>query len=153
MKLKEGESAPDFMVGKTKLHQIPGRKIVFFFPKAFTPGCTKEACAIQDTFEDIKELGINTVIGVSMDDQKTLEKFKESYGLEYTFVSDKQGEISKQYGVYKNFLLTKISDRVTFIINEDNKIEKRVELGITGRKSKVGLENHGKEILQLLNDL
>ncbi|RMG26559.1 MAG: peroxiredoxin [Methanobacteriota archaeon] len=155
MKLKKGDVAPNFKIPdeKRELHQIPGKKIVFFFPKAFTPGCTKEACSIQDTHSDLQMHGIETIIGISMDDEKTLQKFKERYNLTYSLVSDKSGEISKAYGVFKNFLLAKMSDRTTFIIGDDNKILEVLELGIRGGKSAKGLDHHGEEILNLLEDL
>ncbi len=155
MRLKEGDIAPNFEFidenGERKeLHAIEGKKIVFFFPKAFTPGCTKEACSIQDRYEDLKEEGVSIVIGISMDEPKKLEEFKKQYALEYTLVSDKSKEISKKYGVAKNFLITSVSDRDTFVIGEDNKILKIFKNGLRGGKSKVGLEHHGEEILNLL---
>lgn len=157
MPLEKGDPAPNFEFEHqgeiTSLHKIPTKKLVFFFPKAFTPGCTKEACSIQETHKDLKEFGIETIIGVSIDDKKTLEKFKDKYHLDYILVSDKKGNISKSYGVYKNFLLAKISDRVTFIVDEQNRIMERIELGIRGAKSKLGLDKHGKEILDIMKDL
>lgn len=157
MALAKGDIAPNFELeldGKRlHLHEIPTKKLIFFFPKAFTPGCTAEACSLQETHKDLEQYGFETIIGISMDDEETLQKFKEKYDLSYALVSDKDGKISKAYGVYKNFILAKVSDRVTFLIDKDNVILEKIDLGIRGGKSKFGLENHGKEILNLMKDL
>ena len=155
MELKIGDHAPDFEFidknGKpSTLHSIQGKKIVFFFPKAFTPGCTRESISIQENYQDLKQLGINEVLGISLDTKEKLSKFCNTYSFEYVMVSDKNGNISKSYGVYRNRILFKFSDRDTFIINSDNKIEEVLRNGLTGRKSRLGLHNQGIEIKNYL---
>jgi peroxiredoxin Q/BCP len=84
--LKSGESAPSFELvsdsGETvRLSDFKGKRvIVYFYPKADTPGCTKQACAIQDIGPQIEDAGV-TVIGISPDPPEKLAKFREKYGL------------------------------------------------------------------------
>jgi peroxiredoxin Q/BCP len=156
MVLSSGDPAPDFTYtdrdGRRKdFHQVTGKKIIFFYPKAFTAGCTAEACSIQDSYEDLKQGGITEVFGISLDNNSKQDEFKEQFGLEYILVSDDDGSISKAYGVYKKrlFLIT-YSSRFTFIVNEENRIIEVLENGLSGNKSKYGLDKHGQELLELI---
>ena len=154
MTLKVGDLSPNFEFvtsdGASKsLHDIQGRVVLFFYPKAFTPGCTSEACSIRDTLEDLQQHGVQEVIGISTDDQETQQRFAETYNLPYLLLSDKDGSISKSYGVFRKLLfLVQFSDRVTYVIGEDKRIEAVFLNGITGRKSKYGLKFHGREIIE-----
>lgn len=155
MELKIGDEAPDFVFSTTNgdqsnLHSIRGKKIIFFFPKAFTPGCTRESISIQENYQDLKQLGVDEVFGISLDKQEKLNKFCSSYNFEYKMVSDDDRKISKSYGVYRNRILLKFADRDTFIVNRDNKIKGILRNGLTGRKSKLGLHNQGIEIKNYL---
>jgi peroxiredoxin Q/BCP len=152
-----GEEAPDFEYkdnngNSLNLHQIRGKKVVFFFPKAFSRGCTKEAISIQENYQDLKELGVDEVFGISLDSTEKLKKFCRSHNFEYVMVSDKSKIISKSYGVYRNRIFFKFSDRDTFIIDGDNIIAKVLQNGLTGRKSKLGLHNQGIEIINYLKN-
>ena len=75
-----------------------GTTLVYFFPKADTPGCTKEACALRDKWEDVQKLGI-TVLGVSMDKPEAQKAFKEKYKLPFTLLADSEGTVVKAFGV------------------------------------------------------
>jgi thioredoxin-dependent peroxiredoxin len=75
-----------------------GLTLVYFYPKADTPGCTKEACAIRDKWEDVQKQGI-TVIGVSMDKPEAQKAFKEKFSLPFTLLADADGAVVKAFGV------------------------------------------------------
>jgi peroxiredoxin Q/BCP len=123
VKLNKGDKAPDFTLRNqddksVTLFSLKGRKVVlFFYPKDFSPGCTREACHFRDSFEDFTEAGAD-VIGVSADSVESHKKFIESNLLPYTLLSDPGGEVAKLYGV-SGFLLP---GRTTFIIGENGTI-------------------------------
>jgi peroxiredoxin Q/BCP len=123
VKLKRGDKAPDFTLRNqddksVTLSSLKGRKLVlFFYPKDFSPGCTREVCHFRDHFEDFIEVGAD-VIGVSADSVESHKKFIESNLLPYTLLSDPGGEVAKLYGV-SGFLLP---GRTTFIIGENGLI-------------------------------
>jgi peroxiredoxin Q/BCP len=75
-----------------------GLTLVYFYPKADTPGCTKEACAIRDKWEDVQKAGV-TVIGVSMDKPDAQKAFKEKFKLPFTLLADSEGAVVKAFGV------------------------------------------------------
>lgn len=154
MKLEIGDEAPDFEFvdrdGSTKnLHSVKGNKIVFFFPKAFTKGCTQESCSIRDNYEDLKQNGITEVFGVSTDSKEKQDRFIKEYDLNFILVEDKSKKISKEYGVLMNAIVLNVSKRYTFVINEDNIITNATNIGMAGRNTKYGLKNYGKELIEL----
>ncbi len=154
MPLSEGVIAPDFEFEdidgeKKRVSELKTKKVIFFYPKANTRGCTQEACSLRDYYAEIQQLGVH-VIGVSMDNERDLEEFKKKNHLPYPLVSDQDGKIAEKYGVRKKFLWIEMADRVTFLLDEKNRILKIFSLGITGRKAKYGLSQHGKEILEFL---
>jgi peroxiredoxin Q/BCP len=106
MSLTEGADAPDFTLpatgGRTvSLSALKGQPFVlYFYPRADTPGCTKEACAFQEALPDFSKLGV-TVIGVSKDSLKALEKFAEKYGLQFPLASDPEAKVIAAYGAWK----------------------------------------------------
>ncbi len=149
MGLQVGDMAPDFEYSGTSLHSTPGKKIVFFYPKAFTPGCTAEVKSIQSSYGILREHGY-TPIGVSMDDETKQEKFAQSCNVEYELVADKKGKITKSYGVKFGFSILAVAKRVTFIIDEDNRITDIWDLGLSGNKTLLGLKSHDEELLERL---
>ena len=154
MPLSEGVIAPDFEFEdvdgeKKRVSELTTKKVIFFYPKANTRGCTQEACSLRDYYAEIQQLGVH-VIGVSMDNERDLEEFKKKNHLPYPLVSDQDGQIAEKYGVRKKFLWIEMADRVTFLLDEKNRILKIFSLGITGRKARYGLSQHGKEILEFL---
>ena len=104
MSLQEGDPAPDFTMpasgGRTvSLAALKGKPFVlYFYPKADTPGCTKEACAFQEALPQLGKIGIE-VIGVSKDKIKLIEKFAEKYNLRFPLASD-ESEVAEAYGVW-----------------------------------------------------
>jgi thioredoxin-dependent peroxiredoxin len=105
MMLKTGDPAPDFELlsdegTPVKLSDYRGRRVVlFFFPKADTPGCTTQACGFRDHYPRI-EAGNATVIGLSPDEPKQLAKWKAKQNLPYTLVSDPDHRVAEAYGVW-----------------------------------------------------
>lgn len=103
--LPSGAQAPSGEVtdqdGKTfKLGDVykKGLTLVYFYPKADTPGCTKQACGLRDNMEELKKRGIQ-VIGVSMDKAESQKAFQEKYELPFTLVADPDGKLVEQFGV------------------------------------------------------
>ena len=151
--LKEGGQAPDFTVRDTdgnevSLADLRGRKVVlYFYPKDDTPGCTKQACSIRDSYSEFEERGIK-VLGVSLDDQASHRKFADKYELPFTLLSDTDHAVADAYGVYgeKEFMGKKYMgvDRKTFLIDEQGRIKKVF--------NKVNVEEHADEVLEAFDD-
>ena len=139
--------APEFRTqttdGKTvTLRDFRGRRVVlYFYPKDDTPGCTVEACGLRDNYQKIRELGAE-VVGVSVDDTSSHRKFTEKFNLPFQLAADTDRTISKLYGVLND--KSNMSKRVTFIIDEQGKIEKIFET--------VKPQEHPQEILDALKD-
>ena len=103
--LEQGEVAPNFTLvaddGSTvSLSDFRGQKVVvYFYPKADTPGCTKQACAIRDAYPQI-DAGDAVVIGISPDSPEKLAKFREKHDLPFILLSDPDNEVAKAYGAW-----------------------------------------------------
>lgn len=131
--LKEGDRAPDFTVpadnGQTlSLKDFRGRKLVlYFYPKDDTPGCTAEACDLNEALPQFGKLN-TAVLGISRDGLKKHQKFSEKYGLNFPLGADEDGSICEKYGVWveKSMYGKKYMgiERATFLIGEDGKILK-----------------------------
>jgi len=119
--LKPGETAPDFTAGAETLHQILAqrRAVVYFFPKAFTPGCTRESLQFRRDFERLWAAGY-AVIGVSTDDQATSDRFRQELDLPFPLVGDPDGAIVKAYKV--RWPLVGFAQRVTYVVEQDRSI-------------------------------
>ncbi|MFZ8803891.1 MAG: peroxiredoxin [Candidatus Calescibacterium sp.] len=145
--IKVGDKLPDFegvLTSGEKLNSknLLGKWVVlFFFPKAFTPGCTNEVCSINNNIENLKKLGVE-IFGISKDKLSTQRRFKEKYNLKYELIADESGDIIRSFGISKK---TGSAERKTFIINPDGKIAHIFE--------KVDVKNHGKEIEDVLRSL
>ncbi len=134
--LEAGDKAPDFSVvnqdGNTvKLSDFKGKKLVlFFYPKASTPGCTAEACNIRDNWERFQEKGY-AILGVSADTQKRQSNFKNKYDFPFPLLADEDKEVIQAYGVWgpKKFMGKEYDGihRTTFIIDEEGKIEEVIK--------------------------
>jgi peroxiredoxin Q/BCP len=120
--LKPGDLAPDFLVGAEALHQILAhrRAAVYFFPKAFTPGCTRESADFRRHFERLWAAGC-AVVGVSTDDQDTNDRFRDSLNLPFPLVGDPEQTIVRAYDV--RWPLVGFAQRVTYIVGTDRRIE------------------------------
>lgn len=149
MSVKEGDAAPDFSLpasgGRSvALSALKGRPFVlYFYPKADTPGCTREACAFQEALPQLGKLGL-TVIGVSRDKMGPIEKFAEKYGLQFPLASDEDGRAAEAYGVWvekSNYGRKYMGiERSTFLIDKDGRIAK------AWRKVKV--DGHAEQVMQ-----
>lgn len=124
--LKEGDSAPKFSLktdegGEFSLNdrRNKGWTVLYFYPKANTPGCTKQACEFRDTLKEIRDLKAE-VYGVSTDRASELSRFRKKYGLNFTLLSDEAGEVIEKYGV--KMPLARIAKRWTFLIDPMLKI-------------------------------
>ncbi len=152
-KLKEGDKAPDFNVkdgegNPVRLKDFRGKKVVlYFYPKDDTPGCTKEACSFRDSFAKFKKRGIE-VLGVSLDNERSHQKFAEKFSLPFRLLADTDRVISESYGTYgeKKFMGRAYmgNNRMTFLIDEKGKI-KRIF-------SKVKPDDHAEEVLKAFNE-
>ena len=130
-RLEEGTKAPTFTLpnqdgDKVKLADFKGQKvIVYFFPAASTPGCTKEACDFNDNLNPLKAAGY-TVIGISKDPIKKLKKFHTDQKLNFVLLSDESLEVHNLFGSYGEKVLYGRQYegvlRSTFVIDEKGKI-------------------------------
>jgi len=124
-----GDRAPAFNLPnqhgtKLRLSSLKGRKVlVYFYPRADTPGCTTQACGLRDIADDI---GDTVIIGISTDTPAKLAKFDEKYELGFTLLSDADHAIAEKYGVWvEKKLYGKTSmgvQRSAFLIDENGKI-------------------------------
>jgi peroxiredoxin Q/BCP len=145
--LKEGDLAPDFTLtsesgAQVSLSSLKGKPVVlYFYPKDFTPGCTKEACAFRDTFAEFQAAGVE-VLGVSVDNVESHQKFKSEHNLNFTLLADTEKKVSTAYGVMSAM---GFSNRVTFLIDRDSKIKRIFK--------EVKPEEHAAEVLALAKTL
>lgn len=147
--LKKGDKAPDFsgidQDGKAhKLSDYKGKKVIlFFYPKANTPGCTNEACDLRDNFERFVDNNYE-LIGVSGDNQKSQAKFRDKYELPFPLLADENKDVIHAFGVWgpKKFMGREYEGihRTTFIIDEEGVIEEVIE--------KVKTKEHAAQILK-----
>jgi thioredoxin-dependent peroxiredoxin len=131
MSLAEGDAAPDFQLpatgGRTvSLNGYKGKAfILYFYPKADTPGCTKEACAFQEASPHLGSIGLD-VIGVSPDKIKPIEKFAAKYGLTFPLASDEDHAVAERYGTWveKSMYGRKYMgmERSTFLIGANGEV-------------------------------
>ncbi len=140
VELKIGDKAPEFSLydQDNKLHNLSDYKgerlIIYYFPKADTPGWTKEACGFRDIYSEYKKAKIK-VFGISYDSSKSLKKFKNKYALPFDFLSDSKKEVAKNYGAAG----TGWPKRITFIIDKNGRIEKIY--------NKINVNTHAEKIL------
>ena len=131
-RLSPGDTAPDFTLAtdtgdEVALSGLRGRKvIVYFYPAAMTPGCTKQACDFTDTLDSLKAAGYE-VLGISPDKPAKLAKFRERDGLTITLLSDPDKQVLTAYGAFgEKQLYGKTVQgviRSTFVVDEDGKVE------------------------------
>lgn len=131
-RLQPGDPAPDFTLptddGKTvTLSDLRGRRvIVYFYPAAMTPGCTKQACDFSDSIDRLQAEGYD-VLGISPDQPEKLATFRERDGLSITLLSDPDKQALGAYGAFgEKKLYGKVVEgviRSTFVIDEEGKVE------------------------------
>ena len=150
--LKEGDTAPAISLPtdtgeRFELSSLEGKNVVlYFYPKADTPGCTKEACAFKDASQ--KFSAANTVIvGVSPDPSKAQAKFKEKFDLPFTLLADAEHTAAEAYGVWKEKSMYGKKymgvDRTTFVLDPSGEIKKIFP--------KVKVEGHAEEVLAAID--
>ncbi len=122
--------------------------VLFFYPRADTPGCTIEACGFRDHFKKLQKEGV-VVLGISRDTPKAQKKFKEKYDLPYTLLADVDETVCNQFGVLKdkNMYGKKVKgiERTTFVIGADQTLVKIFP--------KVTPEGHAEEVLAALKEM
>jgi len=149
--LKIGDSAPEFSTidqdgNPIKMSDFRGSKVIlYFYPKADTPGCTAESCNLRDNYNNLLDKGYK-IIGVSADNQSKQKKFAEKYQLPFTLIPDVEKDVLKAFGTwgmkkmygkdYEGIL------RTTYLIDESGKIEKVFE--------KVDTKDHAAQILKAM---
>jgi peroxiredoxin Q/BCP len=126
--LKVGDKAPPIHLGDFDLSKLKGQRVVlYFYPKADTPGCTIEACEFRDGIKSFAKKGV-MVVGVSPDKPAAQEKFKQKYDLPFELLADDEKAAAQAYGVWKekNMYGRKVMgiERTTFVIGPDGRIEK-----------------------------
>src|SRR5437868_10529545 len=132
IKLQPGDAAPDFTLptadgGTASLHDYHGKRVIlYFYPAAMTPGCTKQACDFRDNLDRLTDENY-VVLGVSKDKPAKLAKFAEHDSLTFPLLSDPDLDVHKAYGAYgaKKLYGKEVVGviRSTFVIDADGKIE------------------------------
>jgi len=146
--LKVGDKVPTFSAkdesgNEIKLSDYQGLKlIVFFYPKASTPGCTAEACNLRDNYAELKSQGYE-LLGVSADSQKRQGNFKEKYNFPFPLLADEDHTVINAFGVWgpKKFMGREYDGihRMTFVIDGNGVVEKVIE--------KVKTKDHAAQLL------
>ena len=147
--LKVGDKVPNFTSidqdGNTiQFNEYQGKKlVVFFYPKASTPGCTVEACNLRDNFELLKEKGFE-LLGVSADNQKRQTNFRNKYNFPFPLLADENKEVINTFGVWglKKFMGREYDGihRKTFLIDEKGFVMRVID--------KVKTKSHASQILE-----
>jgi len=150
--IAEGQEAPDFELasdtGETvRLSDLRGKPVVlYFYPKDDTPGCTTQACGIRDAWGEFERAGA-VVLGVSPDDERSHEKFRDKYRLPFTLLADTDHRVAEAYGVWgeKKFMGRSYMGvgRSTFVIGEDGTVRKVF--------AKVKPDTHADDVLAVLS--
>ena len=151
--LTEGDLAPAIIAkdqngNEISLNDFKGKTVVlYFYPKDDTPGCTAEACDFRDNYQGLQEKDI-VVLGVSVDDEKSHQKFVTKHSLPFTLLADTDQKIVNDYGVWaeKNMYGKKYmgTARTTFIIDGEGKIAHIIK--------KVNTKNATQQVLDLINN-
>jgi thioredoxin-dependent peroxiredoxin len=145
-----GSKAPNFTLPSqsgvmVNLKDFIGKKpvVLFFYPKDDTPGCTKEACAFRDDYEEFDKLAAE-VIGISSDSVDSHRSFAKKHDLPFTLLSDEGSKVRRLYGVPNTFGL--FPGRVTYIIDEEGVVRHIFS-------SQLGVEQHVEEALKTLQSI
>ncbi len=140
--IKIGSKAPNFKLFNqngelVSLSDYKGKNLViYFFPRAFTPGWTKQACGFRDEYDEYRRNKIE-IIGISYDTQKKQKEFSKKYNLSFPLLADIDAAVSKLYGVDTYFF----PKRVTFLINKDGVVFDIIK--------NIGLDDYANKIIQI----
>ncbi len=147
--LQTGDIVPNFKStdhdgNPVSLNDYKGTKlVVFFYPKADTPGCTAEACDLRDHYSELQKMGYK-LLGVSADSEKKQKNFKEKYEFPFPLLADESKEVINLFGVWgpKKFMGKEYDGihRMTFIIDENGVVERVID--------KVKTKEHAAQILE-----
>ena len=131
--IEQGDEAPDFKLSDqdgrpVKLSDFRGQKVVlYFYPKADTPGCTTQACGVRDHQADYAQAGA-VVLGISPDTVAKVKRFHEKQGLNFSLLADEGHAVAEEYGVWaEKSMYGKTyfgNERTTFVIGPDGKVAK-----------------------------
>ncbi len=149
--LQEKDQAPDFELtaddGSTvRLSELRGRRVVlFFYPRADTPGCTTEACEFRDHNDEFDRSGA-VILGISPDPVEDIRAFREKFSLPYRLLADADHEVAEAYGVWakKNMFGNEFwgVERSTFVIDPEGRLERIYR--------KVKPEGHASAVLEAI---
>ena len=149
--LQVGDKAPEFDLmsdsgTQVRLRDLKGKTVVlYFYPKDDTPGCTKEACAFRDDYAAFSKKSV--ILGVSLDDTKSHQKFKQKYALPFPLLSDEGARVSKAYGVYKKKSMYGRTfwgvERSTFVIGPEGKLQALFP--------RVKVDGHSLEVMEAIS--
>jgi len=147
--LTAGAKAPEFTLldqhsQPVSLNEFRGQKVlVYFYPKALTPGCTTQACGIRDTKAEWQKLNVK-VLGISPDLPEKLAQFEQKKELNFTLLSDPEHKVAEAFGVWgeKKFMGRTFDGihRISFLINEQGEIEKVFDKFKTGEHHQVVID-------------
>lgn len=147
--LKAGDKVPNFTVNDqdgnpVQLADYQGQKlVVFFYPKASTPGCTAEACNLRDNYKELQTAGYS-LLGVSADSEKKQANFKNKYEFPFPLLADEEHQVINAFGVWgpKKFMGREYDGihRKTFLIDENGVVERVID--------KVKTKDHAAQILE-----
>lgn len=119
-----------------------GLTLVYFYPKASTPGCTAQACSLRDAYEDLTKAGVQ-VIGVSTDEVASQKKFAEKQKLPFTLLADPEGKVLKAFDV-KTIPLVGLSTRQAFLIKDGK---------VVWRDQKASTAEQAADVLKVIKEL
>ncbi|HEY3284658.1 MAG TPA: thioredoxin-dependent thiol peroxidase [Armatimonadota bacterium] len=155
MEVKEGDQAPGFQLeswdGSTvSLDQFRGKSavVLYFYPKADTPGCTAESCSFRDLEAEFRDAGA-AVLGVSRDKLSAQKRFAEKYSLPFPLLADTESVVCQTYGVLKEKSMygKKVMgiERTTFVLDKEGVVRRIYP--------KVKVDQHADEVLQFVRGL
>ncbi|MFZ0172674.1 MAG: peroxiredoxin [Acidimicrobiales bacterium] len=142
-----GDLAPDFQLTADDGRSVrlseelaKGRVVLFFYPKAMTPGCTAESCMFRDRGEEFAALGAGR-LGISLDSVDKQHQFSAKHHFDFPLLSDKGGEVARQFGVKRALL--PFTKRATFVIETDRRVMAVI-------RSEFDTDRHGEGALSVL---
>lgn len=148
--MQTGDKAPELLGrdengNELRLSDFAGRKLaLYFYPKDMTSGCTTEACNLRDNYKELKAAGYE-VVGVSVDDEKSHQKFIAKHELPFPLIADTEKKLVEEFGVWgeKSMYGRKYfgTFRTTFIIGEDGTVERIID------PKQIKVKDHAAQIL------
>ena len=152
MRMRAGDVVPDFELPDQdgtprRLSEllVDGPVVLFFYPAAMTPGCTKEACHFRDLAAEFAAAGARRV-GISADSVDRQREFADKHGFDYPLLSDGDGEVARQFGVQRGGVVRRLGlpvKRWTFVIGRDRRVLKVIS-------SELNMDRHADEALAAL---